>query len=99
MTNEHPKMLYRCPGPITWEGIQHDQCIVDDADAEAAAVADGWHADVAKAKAAHDEAQKPAAVAEPEPVPVAPVLADPAPVEAVAEEAAPEPVATGKKKG
>jgi hypothetical protein len=52
--NEFPKMLFRCPGPIVWEGIAHEHCIVDDGAAEDAAVADGWHDHPAKAKAAHE---------------------------------------------
>lgn len=64
MNNEFPKMLYRCPGPMTYEGASFDTTIVNDADEEAAA--DGWHAhpDAAKeARAAQIAAEAAAAEA------------------------------------
>jgi hypothetical protein len=37
-----PTMLYRCPGPETFEGVQCETTIVDATDVEAH-LADGWH--------------------------------------------------------
>lgn len=38
---QSPTMLYRCPGPETFEGVSCETTIVDEADV-AAHLADGW---------------------------------------------------------
>lgn len=84
MSNEFPKMLFRCPGPMAYEGATFDTIIVANADEEA--VAEGWHSTTTAAKAAHEAA--PVALA-----PESEAIADPAPpVEAEA-----APVAKTKK--
>lgn len=42
--------VYRCPGPLTWEGMQHEMNIIPASEIEAAQ-AEGWHLTV---YAAHD---------------------------------------------
>jgi hypothetical protein len=55
---EYPKMLYKCPGPVGHnDGISYEPIIVDDADQEKAAVADGYELVVEDAWA---KSQKPA---------------------------------------
>lgn len=85
-SNEYPKALYKCPGPIKFEQDTHDTITVASADEEAAAVTGGgWHPDLPAARAAHAAAlAAEAAAAEAE----APADAPPA-----------DPAPTGKKKG
>ena len=41
---EYPKMLYKCPGSVPHnDGISYEPLIVDSAEAEQAAINDGWH--------------------------------------------------------
>jgi hypothetical protein len=42
--NDYPKALYRQGSQFEWEGLSLDSMIVDSADAEKAALADGWKA-------------------------------------------------------
>lgn len=55
--DDHPKMLYRFPSKgensILLEGATYDTRVVGDADAEAAAVGDGWCATWPEANANH----------------------------------------------
>ena len=46
-----PTMLYRCPGPLEFEGVACETTIVDEPDVEAA-LADGWHRNWIEAGAA-----------------------------------------------
>ena len=56
----NPTMLYRCPGPESFEGVSCETTIVEDTDVDAAK-ADGWHSDWMQAKAAKDQADAAAA--------------------------------------
>jgi len=68
MDTEHPKMLYRFPATGTnsmhLEGSTFDTQVVDDADAETAALNDGWFTTWPAAKQAHAAAQEAAAAAQ-----------------------------------
>lgn len=63
--NQFPKMMYRAGGSEQIHGSHFATHIVNDADEEEAALADGWHLTTPDAKAAHeaqsdDEEDKPA---------------------------------------
>jgi hypothetical protein len=47
-----PTMLYRCPGPQTFEGVCCETTVVDSSDVEGK-LAEGWHRDWIAAGAAH----------------------------------------------
>lgn len=53
MSNEYPKLLYKEPGPHEVWRYKQDHIEVADSDAEAAALADGWHASPDAAHEAH----------------------------------------------
>lgn len=54
-----PTMLYRYPGPVNCDGTMCETVIVEESEVDAM-LADGWHANFALAKQAHDEALEPA---------------------------------------
>lgn len=61
--NDYPKMMYRAGGSEAIHGGNFATHIVNDADEEEAALADGWHLTTPDAKAAHeadDDEDKPA---------------------------------------
>ncbi|HEX7891468.1 MAG TPA: hypothetical protein VF522_19105 [Ramlibacter sp.] len=61
----NPHMLYRCPGPETFEGVSCETTIVDEDQVEAAK-AEGWHGNWMEADAARKEAAKQLVVNEAE---------------------------------
>lgn len=67
--NDFPKMMYRAGGSEEIHGSYFATHIVNDADEEEAALADGWHLTTPDAKAAHEagadaEEERPATHAE-----------------------------------
>lgn len=69
--NNHPKMMYRAGGSEQIHGGNFSTHIVNNADEEEAALADGWHLTTPDAKAAHkaeagkeEEEERPATHAE-----------------------------------
>lgn len=63
MNNDFPKMLYKHGGPHEIHGGKFDTLIVNDADEQDAALADGWHPTTPEAKDAHEAAKVAAASA------------------------------------
>lgn len=57
-----PRMLYRCPGPESFEGVACEITVVDESEVDAAK-ADGWCLDWMQAKAAKDDADAATAAA------------------------------------
>lgn len=52
--HEYPKALYRTPGPLLVDGVDCDMLIVDTAEAEDAACADGWSAGLPQASVTNE---------------------------------------------
>jgi hypothetical protein len=70
----NPTMLYRCPGPETFEGVACETTVVDEPDVDAM-LADGWSRDWIAADAVHKEAAAKLAANEEEQARIAAELA------------------------